>query len=100
MLAFLGQDVFLERPESLSVELDSPVRLNCTANDTVEDPVQWRRGEAAVMLSGRVAVEEGSLLLSAVTWSDIGEYTCIITFSGSVYFASATLDVTGTIYMV
>ena len=97
---YVGTDVFLERPASQRVELNSSARLNCTANDSTLASVQWRRGDSAVVvLSGRVTVEEGSLLLASVTWSDIGEYTCVITFNGAEYSASAVLNISGIWYI-
>ena len=93
-----GQDGFLERPVNQTVDLNTTARLNCTTNGTMGAPVQWWHGDSAVMDGGRVTVDQEALLIASVTWSDIGEYTCRITFGGETYSASATLNITGVCY--
>lgn len=91
--------MFLERPQGQTVDLKSPVRLNCTANDTTaSSSVQWRRGDSVVTEASGVLVQQGSLQLAAIDWSDIGVYTCIITFGGNTSYAAATLNITGILY--
>ena len=91
-----GQVVFLERPESQRVDLGSSARLNCTANDTlaVSSFQQWLfRGSA---VEGEVVIARDYLLLLSVSWSHIGEYTCVLTVPpGTSYSASATVNITG-----
>ena len=80
---------------SQRVDLDSTIQFNCTANDTTDTSLQWWH-------DGRVLAESTSMeldyVLSNITWSDIGVYTCIITFRNNTYSASATLNITGNIY--
>ena len=93
--------MFLERPVRQEVDLDASARLNCTANDdTAVISLQWLRYDSVVSLSGRVRVDQGSLVFSAVTWSDIGVYTCVLTLSDGVYSASATLNITGNVLTI
>ena len=94
-----GQVVFLERPESQRVDLGSSARLNCTANDTlaVSSFQQWLfRGSAVSPAEGEVVIARDYLLLLSVSWSHIGEYTCVLTVPpGTSYSASATVNITG-----
>ena len=91
---FPAQDVFLERPVSQVVDLDSPAQLNCSANGSVSS-IEWRRGQTVLTGSGRLTVAQGGIRISATQWADIGEYSCVATFMGREFSASATLNITG-----
>lgn len=89
-----GQDVF---PENQRVDLNTPVHLNCTANESIASVQWWRRDSAVTATAGRVTVDQwGTLRIAAATWSDIGEYTCIISLRNNTFSASAALNITGT----
>jgi hypothetical protein len=91
-----GQDVFLERPVSQRVELGSPARLNCTVNETLATSPEWRLGGSVLTsVTGEVEVEASYLLLPSVQWSQIAEYTCVVTVEGNSSSASATVNITG-----
>ena len=88
--------MFLERPVSQRVELGFPARLNCTVNGTLATPPEWRLGGSALTsVAGEVEVEASYLLLPSVQWSQIGEYTCVVTVEGNSSSASATVNITG-----
>jgi hypothetical protein len=92
----VGQDVFLERPVSQRVELGSPARLNCTVNETLATSPEWRLGGSVLTsVTGEVEVEASYLLLPSVQWSQIAEYTCVVTVEGNSSSASATVNITG-----
>ena len=82
---------------SQRVELGSPVRLNCTVNETLAiSPQWWLEGSQLRAVPGEIEVEPGSLLLPAVRWAHIGEYTCRLIVEGDSFSASATVNITGT----
>lgn len=90
--------MFLERPESQRVDLNTSLYLNCTANESMASVQWWRRDSAVTATTGRVTVDQqGTLQIASATWSDIGEYTCIIRFENNTFSASATLNITGTL---
>ena len=79
------------------MDLGSLARLNCTANDTLTASLTWLfRGAAVIPVAGETVVDSDSLVVLAVSWSHIGEYTCVLTVDGVSHSASATLNVTGT----